>query len=246
MSNQAWKNFTQNMKDTRMGKGREKERSAFLKSGELVVHRLSSSVSGKAQKYSRVGPREFVCFPHEEMMIQNIKSSCKKHFASVVGSSLVCDVLAGDQGPSCQTIDQLPNTKVIHVRFIESVDVELDPGEGPLQSKRQKSNVSYAGSPSKPVPTFYRKDPPALKHYPMSLSVSEMLKLGKTIKETTTAIDVFTFDLDGLSWSKEPERVEFTVSKTPFASGCFRKAYKATSRNKKFAGKQWVLKNTYK
>lgn len=69
-----------------------------------------------------------------------------------------------------------------------------------------------------------------------------MLKLGKTIKETTTAIDVFTFDLDGLSWSKEPERIEFTVSKTPFASGGFREAYKATSRNKKFAGKQWVLK----
>ena len=95
MSNQAWKNFKQNMKDKRMGKGRKKERSAFLKSGELVVQRLSSSVSGKAQKYSRVGPREFVCFPHEEMTIQNIKSSCEKHFASVVGSSLVCDVLRG-------------------------------------------------------------------------------------------------------------------------------------------------------
>lgn len=166
MSNQAWKNFKQNMKDKRMGKGRKKERSAFLKSGELVVQRLSSSVSGKAQKYSRVRPREFVCFPHEEMTIQNIKSSCEKHFASVVGKSLVCDVLAGDQGPSCQTIDQLPDTKVIHVRFIESVDVELDPGEGPSQPKRQKSNVSYAGSPSKSVPTFYRKDPPALKQYP--------------------------------------------------------------------------------
>ena len=37
MSNQAWKNFKQNMKDKRMGKGRKKERSAFLKSGELVV-----------------------------------------------------------------------------------------------------------------------------------------------------------------------------------------------------------------
>jgi hypothetical protein len=42
------------MKDKRMAKGRKKERSAVLKSGELVVQRLSSTVSGKAQKYSRV------------------------------------------------------------------------------------------------------------------------------------------------------------------------------------------------
>ena len=173
------------------------------------------------------------------MTIQNIKSSCEKHFASVVGSGLVCDVLAGDQGPSCQTIDQLPDTKVIHVRFVESVDVELDPGDGPSEPKRQKSNVScFAGSPSKSVPTFCRKDAPGATQYPKSLSVSEMMKLGKTIKETTTAVDVFTFDVGALSWSKERERVEFMISKTPFASGGFQEAYKATSRNKKFAGKQ--------
>ena len=241
MSNQAWKNFKQNMKDKRMAKGRKKERSAVLKSGELVVQRLSSTVTGKAQKYSRVGPREFVSFPHEEMTIQNIKSSCEKHFASVVGSGLACDVLAGDQGPSCQSLDQLPDTKVIHVRFIESVDTELDPGEGPSEPKRRKGAISYAGSPSKSVPAFSRKYMPP-KQFPKSLSISKMLKLGKTIEETATVIEVFTFDLEALSWSKEPDRVEFSVAKTPFASGGFRKAYKATSRDKKFAGKQWVLK----
>lgn len=93
-------------------------------------------MSGKAQKYSRVGPREFVSFPYEEMTIQHIKSSCEKHFASVVGSGFVCNVLAGDQGPSCQSLDQLPDTKVIHVWFIEGIDTELDPGEGPSVSKR--------------------------------------------------------------------------------------------------------------
>ena len=69
-----------------------------------------------------------------------------------------------------------------------------------------------------------------------------MLKLGKTIEETSTVIEVFTFDVEAMSWSKEPDRVEFSVAKTSFASGGFRKAYKATSRDKKFAGKQWVLK----
>ena len=43
----------------------------------------------------------------------------------------------------------------------------------------------------------------------------------------------FTFDLDGLSWSKEPERVECTVSKTLFASGGFREAYKTTYKTKR-------------
>lgn len=197
-------------------------------------------MSGKSQKYSRVGPREFVSFPHEEMTIQHIKSSCEKHFASVVGSGLVCGVLAGDQGPSCQSLDQLPDTKVIHVRFTESVDSQLDPGEGPSEPKRLKGNVSYAGSPSKSVPTFSRKGM-LPKQYPNSLSISKMLRLGKTIEETATVIEVFTFDLEALSWSKEPDRVEFSVEKS-FASGGFREAYKATSRDKKFAGKEWVLK----
>ena len=71
----------------------QKER-CVLNSGELVVQRLSSSVSGKAQKYSTVGPREFVSFPYEEMTINNIKSVCEKHFSSVTESGLVCDVVA--------------------------------------------------------------------------------------------------------------------------------------------------------
>ena len=79
MSNQAWKNFKQTMKEKRLTKGKKKER-CVLNSGELVVQRLSSSVSGKAQKYSRVGPREFVSSPYKEMTINNIKSACEKHF----------------------------------------------------------------------------------------------------------------------------------------------------------------------
>ena len=180
-------------------------------------------------------------FPHEEMTVQNIKSSCEKHFASVVSSGLVCDVVAGDQGPSCRSLEQLPDTKVIHVRFIESIDTELDAAvEDASESKRKKANVSCVGSPSKSVPTFCRTDMPK-KQYPKSLSISDMLKLGKTIEETT-AVDLFTFDLEAMLWSKEPYRAEFTVSKRPFASGGFREAHIATSRDQKFAGKSWVIK----
>jgi hypothetical protein len=36
---------------------------------EIVVQRQSSDVSGKAQKYSRVEPREFVQFGEKDMRI---------------------------------------------------------------------------------------------------------------------------------------------------------------------------------
>jgi hypothetical protein len=44
---ESWKKFTKEMKE----KGQESDRE------ELIVHCLSAEVHGKAQKYSRVGPR---------------------------------------------------------------------------------------------------------------------------------------------------------------------------------------------
>ncbi len=38
---------------------------------ELTIQRLSSEVHGKAQKYSRVGPREFVEFSDLELTIDS-------------------------------------------------------------------------------------------------------------------------------------------------------------------------------
>ena len=39
---------------------------------ELVVQRLSSTVSGKAQKFSRIGPRGFVPYPHDDLTVRGI------------------------------------------------------------------------------------------------------------------------------------------------------------------------------
>ena len=91
----------------------------------LVVQRLSAEVSGKAQKYSRIGAREFVSCEYEECTIENIRRACEKHFA--VDRSMSCDILAGEQGPSCNTVKQIPDSRVIHVRFVERVHVvQLD------------------------------------------------------------------------------------------------------------------------
>ena len=73
---------------------KKKSGYAFNKTEELVVQQLSAEVSGKAQKYLRVGPREFVPFKFENVTIENIKKACEKRFADKVGKNVCCDVLA--------------------------------------------------------------------------------------------------------------------------------------------------------
>ena len=73
------------------------------------------------QKYARIGPREFVPFTEDELTIENIKRCCERNFATQVGTSLVCDILAGEQGPSCKTLEQIPDMKVIYLRFVTGI-----------------------------------------------------------------------------------------------------------------------------
>ena len=68
---------------------------------EIVVQRMSGDVSGKQQKYSRIGAQEYVPFEQDELSIRNIKDACQKHFGPQIEKVLVCDVLAGERGPSC-------------------------------------------------------------------------------------------------------------------------------------------------
>ena len=124
-----WRNFKAKMKAKRIDKGKGKKKDtigAFNDEKDtLVVQRLSAEVSGKAQKYSRIGAREFVSCEYEEFTIENIRRACEKHFA--VDRSMSCVILAGEQGPSCNTVKQIPDSRVIHVRFVERVHVvELD------------------------------------------------------------------------------------------------------------------------
>ena len=113
MSN--WNKFKNKMKEKRCKNMTKKDSGTSLKDLEtIVVQRLSAEVSGKAQKYSRSGAREFVPFDEfNEISIENIKTACMKHYG--MPDTMCCDVLSGEQGP----LKQLPSLKVIHVRFIE-------------------------------------------------------------------------------------------------------------------------------
>ena len=86
---------------------------------ELVVQRLSSAVSRKAQKYTRVGPREFMAYNYNKILIENIKAACKDHFKKIIDDGQEVDILAGEQGPSCMTLKHIKNLGLIFVRFIE-------------------------------------------------------------------------------------------------------------------------------
>jgi len=68
----SWCTFKKEMKAKRRktvdGDGKKNEKCNILER-QLVVQRLSSKESGKAQKYTRAGPHEFVQYNKEELSI---------------------------------------------------------------------------------------------------------------------------------------------------------------------------------
>ena len=80
----AWKKLNEKVRAKRTNKDPAKDHRRRPKGEELTVQRLFAEVSGKAQKYTRIGPREFVPFDEsEEMTISNIKSACERYFKTI-------------------------------------------------------------------------------------------------------------------------------------------------------------------
>ena len=179
--------FKRSMKEKRAGGGKAGRTGEILSKEELIVQRLSSEVSGKQQKYSRVGPMEFVAYEYEEVTAENIKTACKKHFKPKLGT--VCDILAGEQGPSCKSVDQIPDLKVIHIRFIDTGVGEGDSDEpaddafddeillAPAFKKKRKGFHTKSSSTHK-VPEHKQVVGPS-KAVPKRLSVLDMMKLNR-------------------------------------------------------------------
>ena len=181
-----WNKFKNKMKEKRCKNTTKKDSGTSLKDLEtIVVQRLSAEVSGKAQKYSRSGAREFVPFDEfNKISIDNIKKACMKHYG--MPDTMCYDVLAGEQGPSCLSIKQLPSLKVIHVRFIEFTGASnmADVGDdGPARKQIKKNDKTYDKNPGPSAalsePCTSRGSPS--KFVPRSLSVAKILRLGKLI-----------------------------------------------------------------
>jgi hypothetical protein len=238
----TWASFKNQMKAKRLkntGSNTDKARKHnILDRKELVVQRLSAEVSGKAQKYTRVGPREFVTYLDGELTIEGIKDACERHFAL---EEMSCDILASDQGPSCTAMEHIPDLKVIHVRFIQPT------------SKVKKSHKSHNHQPihvsSVPSQLFshrvnHENEMHHSESFPKSLSVSKMIKLGKTLKHDPAGkvLDIYSFNMETMSWSSISEKVEFTIEESVLGSGGFRKAYKARSSHPGYNHTTWVVK----
>ena len=86
---------------------------------------------GNNKKYSRIGAQEYVPFEQDELSIRNIKNACQKHFGPQIEKDLLCDVLAGERGPSCNKMAQIPNKTVFYVRFVKP--------EGELEEEENRS-----------------------------------------------------------------------------------------------------------
>ena len=230
----VWKNYKQTIANKRTGK-KKTPSNDILKKEEIVVQRLSAEVAGKAQKYSRIGPREFVPYEYDEITISNIKEACMKHFASTIGKNMACDIVAGEQGPSCTSLDHIPELRVVHIRFVEAQGVSIT--EVPRPPKRNRVETASAKS----LPCNKQSSPS--KHCPKSLSVLEMLKLGKVIKEKSSydSIELFAFDINEMAWCRD-STVQFSIAKEPIGQGGFCEAFKATSKAGEFKSRDWVVK----
>ena len=83
----------------------------LLNTGELAVQGYSEEITGKVQKYARMSATQFVPYSYGELTIESIKEACIRHFTCQfqLGKNVACDVLAGDQGPSCVFMSQIPD-----------------------------------------------------------------------------------------------------------------------------------------
>ena len=242
----AWKNFKATVKEKRIGKSTSKGATGkIVENQAITVQRLSSEVAGKAQKYSRLGPREFVAYEYDEVSLENIRRACEQHFAPQLGGNLHCDVLAGEQGPSCKCLEHVPDFKVLHVRFVEDLPSEADGNSHTTKQPAKRRRLLPAkASGSEPITVVdLANSAQSAISYPKSLSVVEMMKLGKVISQkSTTPINVSSFDLVKMAWSGKETVVYFSIEKESVGTGAFREAFKAKSVTQGFASSTWVVK----
>ena len=262
-----WKNLKKMMERKRdiNKKGKPKHP---VKADALTVQRLSTNVSGKAQKYSRIGPHDFVPYRRDDLPLEGLTSACREHFSSTIEADQMIDIVASEQGPSCSSLQQVPDLKLIHFRFVTkpvsaaSDDEECDVLS--IQRKKRKlafpityvkvgeqSSTSIQPNICSQMDNARSNNEPKLAStasgrvsvYPKSLSMADMLRLGKVVEcpKNLKTLDIIKFKIDGMIWSILPDRVEFSIDSEAFGEGGFRQAFKATRSISTFEGK-WVIK----
>ena len=84
----TWMKLKNAVKGKRLGNKQGKDNDSRKNKNEIVVQRLDADVTEKAQKYSRIGTKEFVLAGAEDKLtIENIEAACLKHFSQQIGSN---------------------------------------------------------------------------------------------------------------------------------------------------------------
>ena len=126
-------------------------------------------------------------------------SPCRRHKWFKFVGSLLC---TERQGPSCSSLDQIPDMRVAYIRFIEPAQsysatrgheaADFVPG------MKRKQQTQFKGEPSPKKKKSCVREMVAKCH-----SVVEMLSLGKVIHERSTDItQLYTFDVNQISWTQ--------------------------------------------
>lgn len=168
--------------------------------------------------------------------------------SSRIHDQMVCDVLAGGAGSFLHVpgASSRPESGPYQVC---GISVRCSDWSGQLHATAKATEKAPSGSQvhagkqrSKEEAKRSQAPSPSTK----SLSVLDMLKLGREIHDTQSAesVDLFQFDMNHMAWSLKPLKVEFTVEKEPFGKGGFREAFKASRKTAGFVGQKWVIKNT--
>lgn len=195
----------------------------------ILVQRMSSTLSGRLKKYDPLDTRDFVPFgEYEELSLENIKEACERYYNSPENS---CDVLASERGPSCTKMEQVKGKKVYYIRFVQ-------PQDDVVRAKKAKTSKSEPISPSKKddysaVALNTQNCPTQPKTvYPKSISLENLLRAGKLVKPPEiTTLKVEAFDVGNAKWVAMPT-IEVEIEQKSFAGGAFRDAYKAKCVNK--------------
>ncbi|KAK6167171.1 hypothetical protein SNE40_021266 [Patella caerulea] len=81
---------------------------------------------------------------------------------------MLCDVLAGEQGPSCKDVKQIPDLKVIHVRFIDIPNSQITSSSLDLGAHNPFSLSTAEAKSSRK-----RKHPEPITHTGIELTVGQ-------------------------------------------------------------------------
>ena len=66
--------------------------------------------------------------------------ACKEHFTSRISQNMMCDILAGEQGPSCGSMEQIPDLQVVYIRCLP---VKTSPRQNVPRSKRPQVKMNH-------------------------------------------------------------------------------------------------------